>query len=136
METVTVTFPYTHTTSFSLSLARRNLGAVISPQEASAAVDEDATIAAALDDPLGKPPLEEAVRPGDRVLILTDDNTRPTPVRPILPPILERLQRAGVSEARVQILIASGTHRPMTQEEIVTKVGVEVARRFPVTCHR
>ena len=136
LETVTVTFPYTNTTSFSLTLARKNLGAVISPQEASAAVDEDATIAAALDDPLGKPPLEEAVQPGDRVLILTDDNTRPTPVRLILPHILERLQRAGVSEARVQILIASGTHRPMTQEEIVAKVGAEVARRFPVTCHR
>jgi nickel-dependent lactate racemase len=135
-DTITVSFPYTHTTIGSVTLPRRNLGEVISPQEASAADDVDATIAAALDSPLGKPPLEQAVRPGDRVLILTDDNTRPTPVRLILPHILERLQRAGVSEARIQILIASGTHRAMAQEEIVAKVGAEVARRFPVTCHR
>lgn len=136
LDTVTVEFPYTNTRSFSLTLARKNLGEVISPLEAPAAADVDAAIAAALDAPLGKPPLEQAVQPGDRVLILSDDNTRPTPVDTILPHILERLRRAGVPDARIQILIASGTHRPMTQDEIVKKVGSAVTRRFPVTCHR
>jgi nickel-dependent lactate racemase len=89
-----------------------------------------------LDVPLGTPPLEEMVRPGQQVLILSDDNTRPTPVWKILPPVLERLQRAGVAEADIEILIAAGTHRPMTDEEIEAKVGTEVARSIRVTRHR
>jgi lactate racemase len=136
LDAVAVTFPYTHTSSFSMTLARANLGEVISPQEAPAAADVDAAIATALDNPMGKPPLEQAVQPGDRVLILSDDNTRPTPVHLVLPHVLERLQRAGVPDSRIQILIASGTHRLMTQEEIALKVGTAVAKRFNVTCHR
>jgi nickel-dependent lactate racemase len=135
-DTVTVTFPYSHTSIGSVTLPKANLGEVISPRDAAAVADVAEAVAAALDHPLGTPPLEQMVKSSDRVLVLSDDNTRPTPVRAILPHILERLKRAGVPDSRIQILIASGTHRLMTEAEIVAKVGAEAAERFAVTCHR
>lgn len=136
MPKVEITLPYTDDTSLSFALDGGNLGAVLSPQAVMAAADEDAAIAAALDAPLGSPRLEEGVRPGARVLILSDDNTRPTPVWKILPHVLERLRRAGVTEENTAILIASGTHRPMIEKEIRAKVGAEVAQRIRTSCHR
>lgn len=136
MSKINVTVPFTDTTLLSFTLDERNLGEVVRAASVEAAPDETAVIASALDVPLGTPPLEEMVRPGQQVLILSDDNTRPTPVWKILPPVLERLQRAGVAEADIEILIAAGTHRPMTDEEIEAKVGAEVTRSIRVTRHR
>ncbi len=136
MSTVELTLPYSNATSLSFALEERLLGEVIRPREVKAAEDVDVTIRAALDNPIGSPRLEDAVKPGSRVLILSDDNTRPTPVARILPHILARLRQAGVPEGQVEILIASGTHRPMTTAEIQAKLGPEVAGRIPVSCHR
>ncbi len=136
MSQTVVTFPYGGASSFSVRLDEANLGEVIRPQAVTPVADEDAAIAAALDAPLGTPRLEESVAPGSRVLILSDDNTRPTPVRRILPHVLARLQRAGVLERDIRILIASGTHRLMTEEEIRAKVGADIVARIRTDCHR
>ncbi len=90
--------------------------------------DEDAIIRASLDNPIGSARLEEMARGRNRVAIVVDDYTRPTPVSQILPHVLDRLRRAGISEDRISIVFALGTHRPMTQEEIEAKIGVGPAR--------
>jgi len=136
MSKVELTLPYSDAATLSFALDERQLGEVIRPQRLTPVEDGDAAIRVALDAPLGAPRLEDALRPGSRVLILSDDNTRPTPVARILPHLLERLSRAGVQDEKVEILIASGTHRPMTPEEIRAKLGPEVVRRIPASCHR
>ena len=135
MTTHSVSFPYDGDTSMSVGLEQDCLGTVVSPQDVPAPSNEDAVIAAALDSPLGAPRLEESVTPNDRVLILSDDNTRPTPTDRILPHVLRRLAQAGVPDTNIQIMIASGTHRPMTAPEIARKLGGAVVQRFDVTCH-
>lgn len=131
-----VIMPFTANESLALTLPWDDSDAVLRPQEVAAATNEDALIAASLDVPLGRPRLEEMVRPQHKVLIIIDDNTRPTPVARIMPHILERLQRAGVPDKNINILVASGTHRLMTQDEIRAKVGNDIAQRFAITCHR
>ena len=122
-----MTVPYTHTTSLTFALEEGNTGEVVSPASVAADRDEAGGIARALDEPLGTPVLEEMVHPGQQVLILSDDNTRPTPTWKILPSVLERLRRAGVAEKDIEILIAAGTHRPMTDEEIVAEIRIFVS---------
>ncbi len=136
MPKVELTLPYSDVASLTLALDESLLGEVIRPQRVRPVEDEDDAIRAALDAPIEASSLEDTLKPGSRVLILSDDNTRPTPVAKILPHLLERLERAGVEEEKVEILIASGTHRPMTDEEIRAKLGAEVVRRIPVSCHR
>ncbi|MCX5879862.1 MAG: lactate racemase domain-containing protein, partial [Deltaproteobacteria bacterium] len=73
-----------------------NLSGVFSPCSIPPLADLDGAIREALDRPLGQQPLERWVRPSDRVLIISDDNTRFTPASRMILQILERLALAGV----------------------------------------
>ena len=56
---------------------------------------EDA-VRAALDAPIGAPPIEQVVRPNEKIAIVTSDITRPCPTWKILPPLLDRLYAADI----------------------------------------
>ena len=85
--------------------------------------------------PLGSIPLEDRLRTAQRIVIISDDNTRPTPVARILPSVLAILEKSRVKDEQVVFLIASGTHRPMKKEELEAKLSVEVLSRFTVVQH-
>ena len=91
--------------------------------------DPDELIRTALDAPIGAPALEELVRPGSKVALIVDDITRPTPRQAILRHLSARLD--AIPGLDVSLIIALGTHRPMTDEEIRQDLG-EFARRYPV----
>lgn len=112
-----------------------HLAEVLSPRPSQPLTDPDEAIAAALAKPLGQEPLEHWVKPTDRVMIVSDDVTRLTPVDRIIPPLLGRLNQAGVSDAQISCIMALGTHRYMTDEELQTRVGRQVHRRIRVFNH-
>ena len=89
----------------------------------------------ALDEPWGAPPLRRLARGKRRVVILSDDYTRTTPVRQILPAVLDELADAGVPADAVTILLALGTHRPMTEDEIGKKLGRQVIDSCRIVNH-
>ncbi len=90
---------------------------VLSPRVPPAAADPRGLIERALDQPLGSRRLEEIVRPGEKVVIVTSDITRYSGSEHYLPLVVERLAAAGVAEADIEILIALGIHRPQTESE-------------------
>ncbi|MDP3064620.1 MAG: lactate racemase domain-containing protein, partial [Chloroflexota bacterium] len=106
---------------------------VIEPEYVPGLPDERAAIRAALRKPLGSPPLREIVRPGHRVTISICDITRPMPSDIVLPVLLEEL--STVPRLQVTILVATGTHRGNTPEELDRMLGVEVARSYRVVNH-
>jgi nickel-dependent lactate racemase len=112
-----------------------NLSQVLKPNPSKPLADLDAAIEAALARPIGQPPIEERVRPGDRVLLVSDDNTRLTPSDRMIPPLLKRLNRAGIPDGHISCILALGTHRYMTAAEIQAKVGSAVCRRIRVFNH-
>ncbi|MHB8613308.1 MAG: nickel-dependent lactate racemase family protein [Candidatus Dormibacteraceae bacterium] len=89
----------------------------------------------ALDDPIGSDRLEHIVRPGQKVTIVVDDLTRPTPVHLLLPAVLERLSQAGLPSAGITILVATGTHRPMTVDELRARLGDAAIDGYRVVNH-
>ena len=75
-------------------------------------------VRAAIRSPIGAPALSELVaRHGTDTVVLVDDGTRSTPQRLILPVLLDGLNEAGVPDRDVTVLIALGTHRPMTEAD-------------------
>jgi len=76
--------------------------------------------------------VQQPTRKQDRVALIIDDITRETPTALIIPPILEILTDNGVAPHQITIVIALGTHRPMTPTEIEEKVGAAVARRYRI----
>ena len=117
-----------------LELPAPNLIKVASPTDVSPRADCDTLVREALRLPAGAGPLATCIQQGQKLLILVDDNTRPTPVAEVLPPLLAELE---VERKRVEvtILIALGTHRAMTHEEIVAKLGPGIVARYPVVNH-
>jgi nickel-dependent lactate racemase len=93
-------------------------------------------IAHALQKPIQSPPLHERVRPGQKVAILVSDITRLW-VRTdlFLPSILQVLNRSGVKNEDILLIVATGSHRDNSQEEIRRIVGEEVSQKIRVINH-
>jgi nickel-dependent lactate racemase len=89
----------------------------------------------AMKSPINGHRLEDRLKSGSRVAIVVDDVTRPTPIRGLLPPLLTRIQKSGVSKDNIDIVIGVGTHRPMTEEEIRERLGEEVVASYRVENH-
>lgn len=121
--------------TLSFEVPDRNLAEVLSPRHATPLADLEAAIEAGLDRPIGQEPLETWVRPGSRVLLISDDNTRLTPADRIIPALLRRLNAAGVPDERIACIMALGTHRYMRDDELQAKVGPEVFSRIRVFNH-
>jgi len=119
----------------SFEVADQNLIEVLRPVRSLPLADLDKEIRGALDNPISQKPLQKWVKPTDRVILISDDNTRLTPADRIIPPLLNRLNRAGVSDKNISCIMALGTHRYMSREELIGKVGEEVYRRIRVFNH-
>ncbi|GHV46691.1 hypothetical protein FACS1894204_08820 [Synergistales bacterium] len=119
----------------SFSIPRKNLAEIIDPKPWPALHDVAGSAGEALAEPIGLPSTKEWLKPGSSVVILCDDNTRPTPADKLLPPLLDHLNAAGVPDSSILIIIALGTHRYMSAREIETKVGRGVTARVKVINH-
>jgi len=120
---------------YELEVPDRNLAKVLGPKPSRAVPDLEAAIEAVLDAPIAQPPLEAWVKPRDRVLVVSDDATRLTPVHRMLPALLRRLNAAGVPDANIACIMALGTHRYMTEAELRAKVGDAVFGQIRVFNH-
>jgi len=70
---------------------------------------------------------------GDRLTIVVNDHTRPTPTRDILPLLWERIEGC-IDSDDVTVLVATGTHRASTDDELEGLLG-DLRRRFRVIVH-
>ncbi len=107
----------------------RNLIGIYSPREAAPVDDVKAEVRRALAAPIGALPLREQVRGRKNVVLIADDNTRLTPTDLLIPILLDECNAAGVPDSAITVIIALGTHRPMTDDEIIG----QVRRRNPPT---
>jgi nickel-dependent lactate racemase len=108
---------------------------VLEARSAQPLPDWQTALESALDHPIGRPPLAELARGKRSAAISVCDITRPAPNRMTLPPVLRRLEQAGIPRDGVTILIATGLHRPATPEEIREICGEEIAAGYRVVNH-
>ena len=108
---------------------------LIETQSAPALSDARAAIEAALDRPIGSVPLSVLAAGKKTATLVVCDITRPAPNPVTLPPLLERLHRAGVPPEGVTILIATGLHRAATRTELDVILGPDIASRYRVVSH-
>ena len=88
-----------------------------------------------VNEPVGTDPLNKLVKKGDKVVIVGDDITRMTPTKEIVPQVLDLLNEGGVLDKDITIIIALGTHRPMTEYEILQKYVKKVVNRVKIINH-
>jgi len=107
----------------------------LQPADTPSVPDVGQELRRALCEPVGSRSLRELVGSGKRVVIIGDDVTRLTPTDQIIPLLLDELNAGGVPDGDITLVIATGTHRPMTPQEIATKYGPQVIERVPVVNH-
>lgn len=134
MSSVKIVLPY-GSDNMEVSVPEKNLIGIYSPQDIASVSDVKQEIIRALRHPIGTPSLAELVHGKEKIVILADDNTRLTPTKQIIPLLLDEMNAAGVKDEQITIIIALGTHRFMTQEEIVEKFGKAVAERVTIKNH-
>jgi lactate racemase len=84
----------------------------------------------ALAAPIGSRPLRDLVEPGQSVVIVISDITRPCPSRRLLPPLVAELAAGGVADEDILIVSAVGSHRPQTPAERRRLIGPEMDDRL------
>lgn len=92
--------------------------------------DPKAMVRRSLSRPIGALPLGASISPGHRIAILVEDITRASPKRFVLEALTEALRKIGIPESRISVIIALGTHRPLTEEEMQEIFGKGLLQRY------
>jgi nickel-dependent lactate racemase len=119
----------------SLELPKGFCYQVLEARSAVPLADPAAAIDGALDHPIAGPPLKQLATGKRSAAISVCDITRPAPNPEVLPPLLARLEAAGMARERITILVATGLHRPATEMEIREICGDWVAGNYRVANH-
>lgn len=118
-------------TSFAIDLPPDRLAGVIVPSLYPPAESPEDIINAALE---ACQPAISRFKPGEKVVIVTSDITRYTGSELYLPLLVERLNRQGIGDRDIEILIALGIHRKQTDHEHQKILGT-LYGRIRVTDH-
>jgi nickel-dependent lactate racemase len=95
-----------------LEVDERNLLALVEPNEVEAVADGAAAVRAAVDRPIGSKPFGDFLEGAQKVLVIINDATRPTPTAAMLDALGDELEAKGA-----RFLVATGAHRGPTEEE-------------------
>jgi lactate racemase len=117
--------------SFPMELPPERILSVLLPRTGAPAGEPVELVERALDD------CQAALsrfQPGERVVIVTSDVTRPTGSEVYLPLLVSRLNAAGIRDQDIEIVIALGIHRKQTEAEHRRIVG-DLYGRIRVTDH-
>lgn len=96
---------------------------ILNPANLPEDLDEAAVVKKALEEPIGSKRLNQIVKPGDKIVIITSDITRPMPTGKVMDPLMEELLSAGVSPDNVTLVFARGSHRHHSQQEMAHLAG-------------
>jgi nickel-dependent lactate racemase len=114
-----------------------NLLTMSEPQEVPAAQSVETLVKEGLENPIGMAPLSQIIPSleNKKAVIISEDQTRPAPVGLVALPLINELNRLGIVDDDIEVVIGRGTHREPTQEEIREKLGDELVSRVKVSIH-
>jgi len=106
----------------------------IYPRKITPGLSEEEIVLRALNSPINSKSLRELTKDVKKILIITNDNTRPMPSRITIPTIIRSFFYPH-TYYDITILIATGLHRKMTSEEMIEQFGEELCKTFKIINH-
>ena len=94
-----------------VDIPEKNLIGIFAPRDVECGTP-DVVLNEALDNPIGGEALDKFLEGGEDVVFIVNDGTRPTPTAKVLDVLSKRMDLR-----KARYLIATGTHRDMTEEE-------------------
>lgn len=104
----------------------KNILDILTPNDVEIDLKNGEEVQRALKNPIGSPALSEIVKPGEKVVIVTSDITRPMPSKIVLPYVIKELSDAGCNYEDITVVFALGSHRKHTEDEKIYLAGEQV----------
>lgn len=123
-------------TTLPLDVPAENLQGVYTSQlnHVTPPADQHAVVLKVLANPIASPKLSELAKNARNCVLIASDHTRPVPSKYIVPHMLDEL-RQGNPNIQITILIATGTHRSTTRDELVAKFGEPIVDNETIVVH-
>lgn len=134
MKTRTVRLPYGEG-HIDAKMPERCLKSVVEPRQMRPLQNPESEIERALAEPIGSPGLNELAEGSRSPCILVSDSTRPTPSGMIASRAVDAMNEAGVKDDEMRFVVATGLHRPCTEEELIERLGKDLLDRIRVSNH-
>lgn len=112
-----------------------NLLGVLSPKVTNRGINPYDSVLEAVRDPIGTKSLFDIAQGKRSAVIISDDKARPTPSHLIIPPLLDELNRAGIPDRKITVIIGRGLHEPLNEKEMENKLGSGVLERVKALNH-
>jgi len=96
---------------------------VVEPNDLPGVSHDEAEVRRAMGEPIGTPPLSALAEARRSAAIVVDDATRSLPTAAMLRPIVDQLRGAGMGEERITVVVATGLHRPLSDDEARRVLG-------------
>lgn len=106
-----------------LQIPEKNYAGELLPNEIDVDITGQDEVIRSLVNPIGSKRLKDIVKLGEKIVIVTSDITRPMPSKVVLPPVIDELKKSGAREEDITIVLALGSHRNHSDEEIKMIVG-------------
>lgn len=119
------------------NLADRNVAGVLSASKIIPLENPVSKLEELLERPINTDSLDQLIKikKAKKILIVVNDITRPTPYDFILPPLLAKLEQAGIKNDNIIFIIATGAHRGNTREENIKIFGKELVSSYNFINH-
>lgn len=122
--------------SISVDLDEKSIIGVLTSKSLPSIGNLKETMSDTMKNPVGTKPLNEIVKPGERICIIVGDMTRLWVRHDLfLPYLFNELNEAGIKDEDIFIVSATGAHRNQSDEEHRMIVGDEVFNRVKVYDH-
>ncbi|WP_455369734.1 nickel-dependent lactate racemase family protein [[Eubacterium] cellulosolvens] len=129
-----VQLPYGKERQVKIEVQKENLHFIAEKATVSTSNGCQEIVQKSIRNPIGRPPISSMVKSKDKIVIIGDDITRPTPQNIIIPIVLDELNSVGVPDKNIHVVVGLGTHRDMTKTEFRLKYGT-VEDRVEITNH-
>ena len=95
----------------SAEIPDRNILKILRANPISGDEKGESVVREALKNPIASGSLREIVKPGEKIVIITSDITRPMPTWEVMPAVLDELYAADVLPEDITLVFALGSHR-------------------------
>ncbi len=113
-----------------------NVLKIAEPKDVKGVPDARQEIRRTIQNPIGSPRLKEIAKGKHSAAIVVNDITRPYPGGIMVEEIADELHMAGLKDEEIFLVVAYGTHRVETEEELIQMFGENIVRRFRFVHHK
>ncbi|MBU3114200.1 nickel-dependent lactate racemase [Clostridium lacusfryxellense] len=113
-----------------LIIDNNNIIGVLTPNKIEVGLTGTDEVKRAMKNPIGSERLKNIVNPGEKIVIITSDITRPMPSKIVIPIVIAELNDIGIKDSDIVIVFALGSHRSQTEDEKKYLLGEDIYNRI------